>query len=55
MSKYQYFCKQVKKCTNKNCHGACFGLMSNLVKEEQKKSQFIQKVHKIRRDLVDFF
>ncbi len=54
MTKYQYFCKQVKNCTNKNCPGACFGLMSNLVKEEQKKPQIVQKWHKLRKDLVDF-
>ena len=54
MDKHQYFCKQVKSCTNKSCPGACFALTANLVKEEMKKPQFVQKWHKLRRDLVDF-
>ena len=54
MTKYQYFCKQVKNCTNKNCPGACFALTANLVKEEQKKPQVVQKWHKLRKDLLDF-
>jgi len=54
MNKYRYFCKQTNKCTNKNCQGACFALIANLVKEEQKKPQIVQKWHKLRRDLVDF-
>lgn len=43
-----FYCKQTKTCTNKTCQGACFAVLANLAKEEEKKSQFIQKCNEIR-------
>jgi len=40
MAQFRYFCKDGRVCTNKNCAGACFALIANLVKQKYYSNTF---------------
>jgi len=45
------FCKEVSKCKNKSCPGACFASLINLYKQEEKKPKIIRALNKKRLNL----